>query len=239
VIAHRGASIEAPENTLRAFEQAILLGSEGIELDVQLTRDGEVVVMHDETLDRTTNGTGNLYSYTFAELRMLDAGRSFPSTRKPERIPHLREVFDLLKGRDLLLNVELKTDLVPYEGIEAKVSALLQEYPDQQVLVSSFNHDSLRKLKQIDPASKVGLLYVEGLALPWLYAKSQNAIALNPYYTNIVPELVAGCRAAGIALYAWTVDDDSHMEELLAAGIEGIITNCPARLIALRASKTK
>ena len=129
VIAHRGASADAPENTMRAFEQAMLFGADGIELDVQLTRDGELVVIHDETLDRTTTGRGSVYSYTFAELRTLDAGSWFARSTKPERIPHLQEVFDLLAGTDILLNVELKNDVVLYDGIEAKLCALLAAYP--------------------------------------------------------------------------------------------------------------
>lgn len=235
VIAHRGASSDAPENTLLAFRQAILLGADGIELDVQLTRDGELVVIHDETLDRTTTGAGRVYSYTFAELRTLDAGSWFSASPKPERIPHLREVLDLLVGSDLLLNVELKNDVVPYEGIEARVCTLLRDYPSQQVIVSSFNHASLRKLKHIDPACNIGLLYVEGIVEPWLYAHRHEAIALNPHYPNIVPELVAGCRAANIGLYAWTVNREEDMKRLLAAGIDGIMTDYPARLMALRA----
>lgn len=235
VIAHRGASGDAPENTMRAFEQAVLLGADGIELDVQLTRDGELVVIHDETLDRVTTGTGRVYSHTFAELRTLDAGSWFSSCSKPERIPHLQEVFDLLAGRDMLLNVELKNDVVPYEGIEAKVCALLAEYPDQRVLVSSFNHYSLRRIKHISPATNIALLYADGLVEPWLYAQRQKASALNPYYPNIVPELVAGCRDAGIALYAWTVNREEDMKKMLTAGIDGIMTDYPARLVALRA----
>jgi len=236
VIAHRGASGDAPENTLRAFEQAVLMGADGIELDVQLTRDGEVVVIHDETVDRTTTGTGRVNSYTLAEIRTLDAGSWFASDAKAQRIPHLREVLDLLKGTNLLLNVELKNDIVPYEGMEAKVCALLQEYPNQLALVSSFNHYSLRTIKHICPATNIALLYTGGLVEPWLYAQRQKAIALNPYYPNIVPELVAGCRGAGIALYAWTVNSEENMKRLLAAGIEGIMTDYPARLLALRAS---
>lgn len=238
VIAHRGASGYAPENTLRAFQQAVLLGADGVELDVQLTRDGELVVIHDETLDRTTTGAGRVYSYTFAELRTLDAGRWFSPSPKPERIPHLREVLELLAGTDLLLNVELKNDVVPYEGIEAKLCTLLQDYPNQQVIVSSFNHYSLRKLKQINPACNIALLYMERIVEPWLYAHKQKAVALNPHYPNIVPELVAGCREANVALYAWTVNREEDMKRLLVAGIDGVMTDYPARLMSLRANYT-
>lgn len=235
VIAHRGASGDAPENTLQAFEHAVSLGADGIELDVQLTRDGEVVVIHDETLERTTTGSGSIHSHTFAELRTLDAGSWFSLSPKRQRIPHLREVLDLLAGTDLLLNVELKNDIVPYDGLEAKVCALLADYPGQRALVSSFNHYSLRKVKHISPATNIALLYVEGLIEPWLYAQRQKAIALNPFYRNIVPELVAGCRDAGVALYTWTVNREEDMKRLLATGIDGIMTDYPARLIALRA----
>ena len=126
IFAHRGASDAAPENTLPAFARAVEQGADGIELDVHLSRDGELVVIHDETLDRTTDGAGWVKDRTLAELRALRADNGLPGFAEA-RIPTLREVLDLLRPTDLLLNIELKTSLVWYEGIEAKTLALVAE----------------------------------------------------------------------------------------------------------------
>lgn len=233
VIAHRGASSDAPENTLAAFKLAIEQGCCGIELDVHMTRDGELVVIHDETLDRTTTGRGYIGQHTYRELQMLDAGSWFSSQYSNERIPRLIDVLDLMKGKDLLLNIELKTGYIQYPGIEDKLQHTLSQYDSQLVIVSSFNHYSLRTLKQIAPHISIGLLYMEGLVEPWLYAQRLGACSLHPFYLNIIPELVTGCKQAGVKLFPWTIDDIKTMRRVYGEKVEGIITNRPVECLKI------
>lgn len=230
IIAHRGASLICPENTLAAFAAAMEQGADGIELDVQMTSDGELVVLHDETLDRTTTGKGFLQYHTAAEILSLDAGSWFSAAYHKEKIPLLREVLEMARGRGILLNIELKNAYVPYTGMEEKLVVLLEEYPEQEVVVSSFNHYSLRLIKQLKPNLACGVLYMAGFLEPWLYATRWGFEALHPIYLNIIPELVTGCRRAGIKLYPWTVDDRETLTKLATAGVDGIITNAPGLL---------
>lgn len=234
IIAHRGASLIKPENTLAAFLAALTSGADGIELDLQMTGDQELVVLHDETLDRTTNGKGYLASYSVAHIRELDAGSWFSGEFSHEKVPFLWEVLDLLAGKEVLLNIELKNGIVPYEGMEKRLLGMLEDYPSQEVLISSFNHYSLRTVKQLSPATKCGALYMAGFMEPWEYARRWQFEALHPVYLNIIPELVTGCRASGIELYPWTVDDPLELQRLCSAGVTGIITNAPDRLAEVK-----
>jgi len=234
VIAHRGSSLQAPENTLAAFRLALEQGAEGIELDIQMTRDGELVVLHDETLERTTAGAGYLYKHAYSEIADLDAGAWFSPKYGGERIPKLSAVLDLIKGTNKIVNIELKTGIIPYAGIEQQLVSLLTTYHGIDIVVSSFNHYSLRTLKKLAPEIKIGALYMAGLVEPWHYATMLRAYSLHPLYLNIIPELLTGCRQAGIALFPWTVDRPEDMSRLLAAEVEAIITNDPTTALALR-----
>jgi len=236
VIAHRGSSLEAPENTLRAFELALISGADGLELDVQLTLDGEPVVLHDETLDRTTSGQGYLIGHSYSQLRKLDAGLWFGKQFEGQKVPHLKEVLDLLHKSGTTLNIELKNGIIQYPGMEEKVLDLLAQYPDQKVIISSFNHYSLRHIKHVSANTRIGLLYMAGLVEPWRYAELMDAYSLHPLYLNIMPELVTGCKHAGIKLFPWTVDNPQDMERITALGVEGIITNDPARMLTVKGS---
>lgn len=234
VIAHRGTPAEAPENTMAGFRRALDLGTDGLEFDVHLSRDGEPVVCHDEQLDRTTNGHGFLKDYTLEELRRLDAGSWFDPGFKGERLPTAREVLALAADRGAFVNVELKSGIVLYPGLEAKVAALLAEFGlTGRAIVSSFNHYSLVALMRLAPQIKTGLLYEAGLYEPWVYARHVGAGALHPYFPGVFPELVAGAHAAGLLVNPWTVDEPEHLRAMIAAGVDGIITNRPERLIEL------
>ena len=157
VWAHRGASAYAPENTLEAFKLAAGHGADGVELDVQLSRDNELVVAHDETIDRVSNGSGYIKDHTLRELKKLRFNRLFPEYRDAA-IPTLREVYELLKPTGLVINVELKTGIVPYEGIEERALCLASEMGmGNRVIYSSFHHPSLVKLKMLDSSVKTGL----------------------------------------------------------------------------------
>jgi len=167
ILAHRGASAYRPENTLEAFQLAIEQGADGFELDVQLTKDGHVVVAHDEWLERVSNGHGLLNDHTLTELKALNFNKPFPD-QPVCRIPALEEVYSLVKDTGLTVNVELKTTEILYPEMPEKLIRLEHEYSMQgRVIYSSFNHYSLLALREVDPGAKIGLLYDIGLVDPW------------------------------------------------------------------------
>lgn len=235
--AHRGASVDAPENTLAAFDLAARQGADGIELDVQLSADGVVVVCHDETLERTTDGSGAIAQMTLAQLRTLDAsgGREgFVGAR----MPTLDEVFDLVADTGMVVNVELKNSVVAYPGLEAAVEATLSrsrlagEAPER-VIYSSFNHRSLALLATTGTSVPLGVLHVEPMVRPWDYARSFGAGALHPYWGSVGPDEVAAAHAAGVRVHPWTIDAPEQLADALARGVDAVITNVPARARAL------
>lgn len=229
VWAHRGASAYAPENTLPAFQKAIELGAQGIELDVHESADGELVVIHDETVDRTSNGHGRVVDQTLMELKALDFSYGKASF-SDVRIPTLPEVYALIKPTGLRINVEIKCDVIIYWGIWEKLIALEREMGMQgRILYSSFNHYVLPKIRELDPNAKIGLLYGEALVDPWVYANYLRADAIHPHYraTLYGPGLIEGCKKNNVAINTWTVDDPDAIYRLAQAGVEAVITNKP------------
>lgn len=159
VFAHRGASQYAPENTLEAFRLAMEQGAEGIELDVHLSADGELVVIHDETLERTTNGTGLVKEHTLAQLQALRADNHMEEF-EAAHIPTLRQVLELVRPGDMQVNIELKTGILWYEGIEEKTLELVKELGMQdRVVYSSFNHYSIEEVRRLDPTAETAYLF--------------------------------------------------------------------------------
>lgn len=234
IFAHRGASDAAPENTLPAFARAVEQGADGIELDVHLSRDGELVVIHDETLDRTTDGAGWVKDRTLAELRALRADNGLPGFAEA-RIPTLREVLDLLRPTDLLLNIELKTSLVWYEGIEAKTLALVAEYGMQdRVIYSSFNHYSIEKVRQLDPQAETAYLYSDIICDVEQYAAVHGVKGLHPGLWNVkMADLLQVYLHSGLAVRVWTVNEAADLCWLMKAGAD-VITNDPKLALQLR-----
>lgn len=225
--AHRGYSALYPENTMLAFEKAIQAGCDGIELDVQLSRDGQVVICHDETLDRTTNGTGPLAQYTLAELQALCAGRAPDGS--PCRLPTLAEYFALAAPAGILTNIELKTGINPYPGLEEKVLEQIRAFGvADRVIVSSFNHYSIRRMKQLAPALPCGLLTESWIVDFADYAKHVGAECVHPIYFYLEAPHVQALHAAGIRINTWTVNDPAAMRDLLDKGVDGLIGNDPA-----------
>ena len=150
--AHRGFSGKYPENTILAFKKAIEAGAQGIELDVQLTKDGEIVIIHDETIDRTTDGKCEVISYTYEELKKFDASYIYRGQMGFNKIPTLREYFELIKDTDIVTNIELKTGINEYLGIEKKVWDMICEFNlADRIIISSFNHYSILRMKEIAP----------------------------------------------------------------------------------------
>lgn len=225
VFAHRGYSAKAPENTMAAFELALAAGADGIELDVHLTKDGEIVVIHDDTLERTTNGTGRVDALTLAELKEFDAGSWFAPEFAGQSIPTLVEVLDLIKNKDILLNVEVKTG-IGFEQINEKLVALIDKYDFwDNIIVSSFNHYALAHLVGLKPGVRTAILYSAALVNPWVYAKSIGATVLHPNHRTLMPEIVTAARQNGMMVNAWTVDAEKDIEWMKACRIDGIITN--------------
>ncbi len=228
VWAHRGASAYAPENTIPAFKLAIEMGADGVELDVHMSADNKLVVCHDETVDRTSNGTGRIVDMTCQELKALDFSAKMEGYQNV-RIPTLREVYGLLKPTDLTINVEIKSDVVIYYGIWDELIKLEREMGMQgRILYSSFNHFVLMKMRELDPTAKIGLLYSEGMVDPWVYANYLHADAIYPHYLAAQgPGVIEGCKKNGVAVHPWTCNDKKAMRELADAGVDAIITNYP------------
>lgn len=236
-LAHRGASHVAPENTLSAFKMAMELGADGIELDVMLSKDGEVIVIHDYEVDRTTDGHGFVKDMTLSELKGLDAGSWFDPKFAGERIPTLQEVIDLV-GEEMVMNIELKTKAITKtDGLEAKVAEIIAENDlYDSVIVSSFNPFALWRIKRADGRIRTGLLYAEDLpiylARAWLRPLARPD-ALHPKYTMVDESYMRWAKARGYYVNVWTVDDENEMKRLLDLGVDGIITNRPELLKTL------
>ena len=234
IYGHRGASGHAPENTLEAFRLAMEMGADGFELDVHLSKDGELVVIHDETVDRTTDGTGLVRELTLAQLKELDASNGM-AAYKGAKIPTLGEVFDLIKDTRHIVNVEVKTDEWFYPEIEEKCLALAAEKGvEERVIYSSFNHYTLMKLRTLKPDAKLGMLFGDIMVDPWVYAKQLQVDYLHPMKMNIyVPGSAEGTKAAGLGINMWTINDEETMAECLKQDA-GIITNYPDVAVALK-----
>jgi len=227
-IAHRGASGGFPENTLVVFRAAIDAGADMCELDVQLTRDRATVVIHDERVDRTTDGSGAVAAKLLAEIKQLDAGKSFASRFKGEGIPTLEEVFDLVDGR-CGLNIELKA-----AGLETPVSDMVRlRGAAGTTLISSFDWEAMARIRHIAPELRVGLLASRWPARLIGAATEIKADAINPRFDMVTEDLCVAAHDRGINVYAWTVDEPATMRRLIADGVDGIVTNWPGRLAEL------
>ncbi len=228
-IAHRGASSIAPENTAAAFDTAIEAGADGIEFDVQMSRDSIAVVIHDENLDRTTSGQGPVRTHTFEELKKLDAGSWFSPVFASERILSLEEIFNRYGDTELLFNIELKNNRVDYPGIEKNVLDCVAGYNLQKrVIVSSFNRESLLACRRLDSQVRTGLIYFENIDQPWDLIRSLGCYSAHPLFSHLqFPEILSGFMKHGVPLYPWTVNDPLEMEKLVSAGVEAIITDYP------------
>ena len=234
IYGHRGASGHAPENTLEAFRLAMDMGADGFELDVHLSKDGQLVVIHDETVDRTTDGTGLVRDLTLEQLKALDASNGMDAYRGA-KIPTLGEVFDLVRDTHHIVNVEIKTDEWFYEEIEEKCLALAKEKGvEDRVIYSSFNHFTLMKMRALEPDAKLGMLFGDIMVAPWEYAKQLNVDYLHPMKMNIyVPGSAEQTLKAGYGINMWTINDEETMGECMKYGA-GIITNYPDIAVALK-----
>lgn len=238
VWAHRGASAFAPENTMEAFKLAVEMDTDGIETDVHMTKDGVLVLMHDEKVDRTTDGHGFIKDFTYDELYQLNANYNMEGYDFCH-VPTLEQLLQLSKQTGVLLNIEVKTDAIWYEGIEQKILDLVKTYDlEDQVMYSSFNHYSLKKLKELKPDATIGLLYMEGLYKIWNYALDFGAEALHPYYPACyLDDYIKNCHEHNIMVNCWTVNKEEEMIWFKQHHLDGIITNNPKLAAKIRDGK--
>jgi glycerophosphoryl diester phosphodiesterase len=223
IVGHRGASAHAPENTLAAFRLAREQGADGIELDVKLCATGEVVVMHDPTIDRTTSGAGKVHECAFSLLQSVDAGRGEP-------VPSLDQVFDEV-GRDLLINVEVTNYTTQHDGLEAAVAAVVQRHAiAARILFSSFSPFTLRRLAALAPHIPRAILYGTDLPLPlrrvWMAPLIRHEFR-HPEHTLVTPECVRSLARRGVRVNTWTVNDPAEMRRVAGCGVAGIIGDSP------------
>lgn len=233
VIAHRGASAAAPENTLAAFRRAREEGARWIECDVKLTADGRPVVLHDDTLDRTTDGAGPVADAPLEVIGALDAGGWFAESFRGEPVPTLEEMLDLLADLGLGANIEIK----PCPGRERETAEVVARVVaaqgrDVPVLFSSFSRESLAAAREAAPAIPRGLL-VEGLPEDWRpAAESLDVVALHVDHGPLQADQVAAMHAAGYRVLAWTVNGEAEARRLTEWGVNTVITDVPQRMLA-------
>jgi len=222
-IGHRGAMGYAPENTLKSFKKALELNVDAVELDIYVCKSGELVVIHDDKVNRTTNGKGYVVEKTFEELSTLDAGEG-------EKIPKLSEVLDLI-DRKVKVNIELKgvkTAKPVHELIEKYVKNKGWEYDD--FLISSFNHYELKKFRKLNPKIKIGAL-ISGIPIGFSkFAKMLNVDSVNLCFEFINQEFVDDAHNRNLKVYVWTVNDSDDIERMKTFGVDGIFSNFPDRL---------
>ena len=218
-IGHRGAAGHVPENTLASFEKAVLLDCDMTELDVHLCKSGELVVIHDESVDRTTNGKGLVSELSLDELKLLDAGGG-------ERIPMLYEVLSLLRGM-IKLNIELK-GLGTAKPVFKLVKGLGWDVDD--LLITSFNWDMLREYRVLDSNSLIGALTYGNLPEAMVFAEEIDAYCINPYHGHLTQEYVEVAHDKGFNINPWTVNQPEDIQQVINLGVDGVISDYPDRV---------
>ncbi|MDR0720299.1 MAG: glycerophosphodiester phosphodiesterase [Treponema sp.] len=240
-IAHRGFSGKYPENTRRAFLAAIDEGGcDGFESDVHLSADGEPVIIHDAALERTSNGAGMVGGCPFSTLRELDIGSWKGPEFAGERILHLEELLEIVLDHHIVLNLEIKNYEVFYRGIEEKVIGCIKALgAEKAVFLSSFNHISMKKCKEIDRTIRTGLLYEYPLLDAAAYARRHGMDAIHPQVSCLAysPKLTGAAHKQGIAVNVWTANTEEEMRLCIEQGVDSIISNYPDKLGELLASQ--
>jgi glycerophosphoryl diester phosphodiesterase len=232
VIAHRGGRDWAPENTIAAFRKSVEAGVDGVEFDVHRCASGELVVIHDDDLSRTTNGVGLVRDASLAELKRLSAGLWFSEEFRNERVPCLSEVLDLF-GEKTMMNIEVKNAPVGYDGIEEDLLAELEPYRSKlNIVVSSFDHYCLRRLHELDSRLAIGVLVAGSLVDPGEYCSKFAAAYYIQNLNCLLPGAVRVAQAAGLKLIVWTANDKVNWQRLIDMGVNGICTDLPASLQA-------
>ena len=237
IFAHRGASAYAPENTLAAFELAVESGAHGIELDVKLSADEKVVVLHDQTVDRTTDGYGDVSTLLSSTLRELNASAHFATHFPIQHVPLLDEVFELV-GQRTFFNIELTNLSTPRDDLPERVAETIVHHGLQdRVLISSFLHLNLKRCKEMLPEVAVGILAYRGIAgavARSAFGRRRSPLVIHPYHTDVDKAFMKREKAAGRRVHPWVVNDRVEMRRLFQLGVEGLFTDDPAlaRMVA-------
>ena len=230
IFAHRGARGYAPENTLSAFKKAHALHADGIELDVQLTKDGVVVICHDHSVDRTSNGHGWISDFTLSELKCLDFGSWYHKEFCGEPIPTLDEFLRWFCHTGMRLNIEIKQGPVIYTGIESQVIATVKKYDLlEQTFISSFYHPSLVTVKQLCPDIKTGVLFACRPLNPLDFCTQTQADYLHPAWDVLDTQWVSEAKKAGIRIHTYTVNENDQFRFVSEMGVDAIFTDYPDR----------
>ena len=232
VMAHRGASAYAPENSLESFSKAIQMGADGIELDIYETADGRLVIHHDNNIKRMTGIDAKISETSFDVLRTYNFAGEYGGKYEFVKIPEFVEILDLFKKTDMTINIEMKDGSIDY--IRA-IDALVRQYKmEDQVIYSSFDHFKLQRIMEINPRNKTGALYSFNMMYPWVYAKMAGFTALHPSYDQIYKfeseygiDYVKEAHAHGILVNAWTANKPGIMKHLAEVGVDNIITDYP------------
>lgn len=233
IFAHRGASSTHPENTIAAFKEVARLAITGVELDVHMTKDGEVVVIHDERVDRTSDGTGFVKDLTIAQLRELDFGSWFNAKFAGEKIPTLAEVLAIFADTAHTINIELKSDVFMYEGLEQKVIACIEQYQMQQrVIISSFDHEALQRVYALDSSLTIAALFGAVVVDIEAYTKRIPAQAMHVTLPSAFRHSITQALQHGNTVRVYTVNDVLYAQELALLGVDAIFTDKPAEIAA-------
>ncbi len=227
--AHRGFSGKYPENTMLSFRKAVDAGADGIELDVHFTKDREVVIIHDETIDRTTDGTGAVENFTYSELSKYNAYASFEGKYDFQKIPTLREYFEFIAPIDgFITNIELKTGINEYEGIEKSVLGLIDEFNlRDRIIISSFNHFSVKRFKSLAPDVKCGFLEDSRIIDFGSYACNNGVEYVHPLYLTLTKDVFDEIYSHNIGINAWTVNDECAVRKMIENNVNAVIGNYP------------
>ena len=242
ILCHRGAKNYAPENTLVAFKRALELGADGFELDTQLTSDGCIVVHHDKTVERTTDGHGELFKLSLVELRELDAGSSFSDKFHGEKIPTLGEVFETV-GKRAFINIELKNFSTPFDNLVEKVCDVVRRHAMQKnIIFSSFLPWNLKKAARILPEVPRGLIAIKGgwgmLERSFIFAFGKYD-ALHPNFEDVTQQQIYLAHRLKRRVNVWTVNEEADLRRLFKWGVDGILTDDPQLAVKIRGEKVE
>ena len=235
IYAHRGASGYAPENTMEAFTLAAQQGADGIELDVRRSRDGELVVVHDERVERVWDGFGRVRDLTLSQLRRMRPDRALPPYVNA-RVPTLEEVLTFAREKNLLVNLEIKGDEADDEDVEERCLALSARCGmEKSVLYSSFDTGRMLRVRQIDPTARCALLCTWFARSPAHSARDLGMNALHPpYRPTRMKAVCARAHALGLAVNVWGVNRPRALSRCFLAGVDGVITNYPDQALTIR-----
>ncbi|MGG0669720.1 glycerophosphodiester phosphodiesterase [Sporosarcina koreensis] len=238
IFAHRGASGNFPENTIAAFKEAARLPVFGVEFDVHMTADGELVVIHDESINRTSDGTGYVKDLSLGELMKHDFGSWFSSDFQGETIPTLVDVLDVFDSTEHKLNIELKSDIFPYEGMVGRVLDVIAERQlESRVIISSFDHSAIQAVKRLNPQIETAALFMEVLVHPLDYIHRIPADALHILFPAAIRPPMAEVINSGMPVRTFTVNDEKYAMLVKQAGVQAIFTDYPEKMNAFLHSR--